>query len=81
MKNNKWYVLATLFCVMILGCKEDILAPLEKDTVAPPPISNPVSERMAGAVKVSYNLPSDADLMYVVAEYTNKYGKVISVKA
>ncbi|QDW23938.1 DUF4959 domain-containing protein [Pedobacter sp. KBS0701] len=81
MKKSKWFVLLALFCVTILGCKEDILAPLEKDSVAPQPISNPVSERMAGAVKVSYNLPSDADLMYVMAEYTNKYGKVISVKA
>jgi len=70
-----------LLCTAIIGCKEDVLGPLEKDTVAPQQISNPVTTSSAGSVKVTYNLPSDPDVMYVMAQYTNKYGKQISVKA
>lgn len=81
MKNNKCYLLLMLLCTAIIGCKEDVLGPLEKDTVAPQQISNPVTTSSAGSVKVTYNLPSDPDVMYVMAQYTNKYGKQISVKA
>jgi Domain of unknown function/Domain of unknown function (DUF5126)/Domain of unknown function (DUF4959) len=81
MKNNNWYLLLALLCIAVIGCKEDVLSPLEKDSVAPQQISNPVSTSSPGAVKVTYSLPSDPDLMYVMAEYKNKYGKLISVKA
>jgi len=81
MKNNKWYLLLAFLCSVVMACKEEVLSPLEKDSVAPQQISNPVSTSTPGAVTIKYNLPSDPDLMYVMAEYTNKYGKTISVKA
>jgi len=81
MKQSKWFLLLVVFFATTYGCKEDVLSSLEKDTIAPQSISNPVTVSLSGSVKITYNLPSDVDLMYVMAEYTNKYGKVISVKA
>ncbi|MEJ2881419.1 DUF5000 domain-containing lipoprotein [Pedobacter sp. GR22-6] len=81
MKKIKSITLVLWCLVFLLGCKEDILAPLEQDEVAPGMISSPSTVSTAGAVKITYNLPSDEDLMYVMAEYTTKYGKVVRTKA
>ncbi len=81
MKRNVFFVLFILIAIAFSNCKEDELKAIESDKSAPGTIANPVVESQAGAVKIAYSLPTDKDLLYVVAEYTNKYGKLIQSKA
>ena len=39
------------------------------------------TESLPGAVKFTYTLPSDPDLLYVLAKYTNKTGKVMEFRS
>jgi hypothetical protein len=76
----------TIFPVLLLlalmsSCNEDKLSPVENDGIAPAPISNPQAEALPGAVKITYTIPSDKDLLYIKAEFTNKGGQIIEVKA
>lgn len=81
MKRNVIFVLFILIAIAFSNCKEDELKAVESDKSAPGTIANLVVESQAGAVEISYSLPTDKDLLYVVAEYTNKYGKLIQIKA
>lgn len=81
MKIFKFFLTVCLLSTVFLGCKQDKLEPVENDNVKPGPVSNVKAESMPGTVKLSYQLPSDPDLLYIMAEYTDKYGKVIQGKA
>lgn len=75
-------IILPLLCLsLLLGCQKDELRPLESDKVAPAPVSNLSYQRLPGAVKLTYALPADKDLLYVQAVYTNKYGVEVSAKA
>lgn len=64
----------------INSCKQDKLGPVTKDNVAPGPVSNLKVENLHGAAKLTYQVPSDADLLYVKASYTTKKGEVRETK-
>jgi len=81
MKRIVFFALLILSVAAISNCKKDKLQAVENDKSAPGTISNPVVESKSGAVKITYSLPADNDLLYVLAEYTNKYGKLIQAKA
>ncbi|MCK7556451.1 DUF4959 domain-containing protein [Chitinophaga sedimenti] len=76
-KMTSWALLAAAF----FGCEREQLKPLESAGGSPAPVSNVTYESLPGAVKMTYSLPADKDLLYVQAVYTNKYGKEVSVKA
>lgn len=63
------------------GCKEDRLEPVEKDGKAPEPVRNVKVENLPGSARFTYTLPSDADLLYVKAEFEDGKGKIMSTKA
>lgn len=76
--NILFWLLSSL--IFVSSCSNDTLSPVEKDEIAPEPVANVQVERLPGAAKLTYTLPSDADLLYVKAEYTNKSGRSIQVK-
>lgn len=84
MKNFKVYfvVIQVLFAVLWVSCsKDDTLAPLENNSTPPQPVSNVNVENLPGKVKLTYTLPNDKDLLYVVAEYTLENGQKMEVKS
>lgn len=81
MKINQILIPAFLLLVAIAGCKQDVLLPVERDSVKPGVVSNVKVESRPGTVKLTYSLPNDPDLLYVVGEYRDKYGKLIQAKA
>ncbi len=81
MKIFKQILTVCMLGVVFNSCKQNELVPIENDDTKPGQVSNVSIESMPGMVKLSYNLPSDPDLLYVSAEYTDKYGKLIQNKA
>jgi hypothetical protein len=81
MRHFKLIISVWLLFLVINSCKEDQLSPVENDGTAPSPITNPMVENLSGAAKITYSLPSDKDLLYVKASYTNKKGTTYEVKA
>ncbi|HYH55502.1 MAG TPA: DUF4959 domain-containing protein, partial [Anseongella sp.] len=80
MSTNK-ILFGSLFFLLALGaCKKDQhkLDPLENDGIPPASISNVEVENLNGAVRITYTLPNDEDLLYVVAECETEKGMVQS---
>ncbi|GAA4315445.1 DUF4959 domain-containing protein [Mucilaginibacter gynuensis] len=66
--------------LIINSCKQGVLAPVENDGKAPGPITNAVITNLNGAATISFNVPSDPDLLYIRAVYTTKQGVVRETK-
>lgn len=80
----KAYKTALWACALLLtasGCKDNYVEPIEKDHTAPGALQEVMAESLPGAIKFTYALPSDPDLLYVLARYTNKKGKVLEFKS
>ncbi|OFX32253.1 MAG: hypothetical protein A2W90_09145 [Bacteroidetes bacterium GWF2_42_66] len=63
------------------ACKEDIHSPINQGGEVPSPIKNPVVESLPGAGKITYQLPSDENLLCVKATYEAPIGVTREVKA
>lgn len=71
-RNQLKFGIAFLWSVFLLSpaCKrEEIRTPLENDGVPPGVVSNVQVENLNGAAKISYAIPGDEDLIYVLAKY------------
>lgn len=66
---------------MAVGCKEDIIAPLEKNSNPPGQVSKVTVENQPGKAKVTYALPSNQDLLYIKAVYEIRPGVIREVKS
>jgi hypothetical protein len=80
MKNIVYICSIMLGLLAVNACKQEPLAPVEKDSVAPGQVTNVMVENLNGAAKISYKLPGDADLLYVKAQYTTKQGVMRETK-
>lgn len=70
------------FVLSFVGCSEDKgPQPLENNSNAPASVSNVTIVNLPGKAKLTYTLPSDDDLLYVVARYTLENGTPMEVKA
>jgi hypothetical protein len=67
--------------VLISCSKDDGASPLEHSTIAPGKVENVVVQNLPGKVKLTYSLPNDKDLLYVVAQYTLENGTKMEEKA
>lgn len=67
--------------LVLIGCADNILAPLEKNSVAPGLVTSVSVENLPGSAKITYTLPSDQDLLYVKAEYNLANGTKMQVKS
>ena len=81
MKNSILIMATLLVLLQLAGCNPDTLGPVEHDGIAPGPVVSAESVSLPGAAKITYELPDDEDLLYVMARYTNKQNKVVEVKA
>lgn len=68
--------------VLLLSCgKETVKGPLEKNDGTPGKLTNIRVENLPGASKISYTLPDDAAVLYVLAEFSTKQGEVRVAKS
>ncbi|WP_029906666.1 DUF5000 domain-containing lipoprotein [Prevotella sp. 10(H)] len=84
MKKHNLYIIilgALITFLSLQGCKDDENTPIDKDNKAPGQVFNTSIENLPGAALITYSLPSDDDLLYVIAEYTNNNGKVFDFRA
>ena len=79
---KKIFLVNILVILLAAACtKEDERLPIESGTGKPDKVFNVAYESMPGAVKLTYSLPANKDLLYVLASYTDKYGKEVNKKA
>lgn len=81
MKNSIYIILSFLFIIIFGGCEADLKGPLVKDGIDPQIIKNITVENLPGASKISYTLPNDEDLLYVIATYSTKEGEIKQTKS
>lgn len=75
-------VLMLSLLLAFVACSEDQgPQPLEKNSNPPAEVTNVAIENLPGKAKLTYTLPSDEDLLYVVARYTLENGTPMEVKA
>lgn len=67
------YLLAIL--ALLGACKDIEMEPIDRDGTAPNPITEVTVTPIAGGANISYQLPTDPDLLYVEASYTLSNGE------
>tara|TARA_R110002050_G_scaffold59259_2_gene132596 strand:+ start:44418 stop:45623 length:1206 start_codon:yes stop_codon:yes gene_type:complete len=78
--HSTWILMLTL-CVVISCSEEEGPQPLEVNASAPGQVENVKVENLPGKVKLSYTLPNNQDLLYIVARYTLENGTPMEVKS
>ena len=80
--NHLKYTLVKPFLILVLplslffSCgKEIVKEPLEKSDGIPGKLTNISVENLPGASKISYTLPDDPSVLYVLAEFSTKEGE------
>ena len=77
----KYLIVLLSLSTLIVACSEEGPSAIETDKVAPGKISIIKIDSLPGAIKVTYKLPTDQDLLYVVGKYVNKKGIVNEFRA
>jgi hypothetical protein len=80
MKRNLFICAIAIMLLAIGSCKQDHVGPVNSDGTPPGPVSNVTVVNLNGAARISYALPTDADLLYIKAIYTSKQGAVRETK-
>ncbi|MDG2437178.1 MAG: DUF4959 domain-containing protein, partial [Polaribacter sp.] len=70
---NKIIFFSIVVVITIIGCSDDD----NIDTTPPGVVSNVTVVPTNGGGVISYKLPSDADILYVKAVYTNSLGEEV----
>ncbi|GHT38263.1 hypothetical protein AGMMS49965_01090 [Bacteroidia bacterium] len=70
MKKVIYILFVFLTAALGYGCTEEFVGQPAVDKVAPGQVKNPVAESIPGGAKITYELPDDADLLYVKAVWT-----------
>jgi hypothetical protein len=63
-----------LMTILCFGCKDDNLKPIEQDGTPPEVVTNIAVENIPGGAIISYTLPKDEDLLYVIGKYETTAG-------
>jgi len=75
-------ILTTLFSSVLWSCEPEALKdPIDGDGDTPGQVSNIQVKNIAGGATISYDIPYDRNLLYVMAEYTIREGVTKQVKA
>jgi hypothetical protein len=72
MKNS---IILLILVLLLNACEELEKVPLTKDTVAPSAVIDPIVENVPGGAIISYTLPDETDLLYVIAQYKLSNGQ------
>ena len=81
MVASKTYIVRNIICIPILLLLISIVVSCEsedkKDTTPPGELTITSTEATYGGAIISYTLPSDGDILYVRADYTNGKGEAV----
>lgn len=81
MNNSKYIILAIATCLFFITCKEENLGPAVAGGPAPDQVSNVRIVNRPGGAKITYDLPSSKNLLYIMAAYQTKDGQSNNVKS
>ena len=70
MKTIRIFIFIGLILGMFYGCSEDVNRPIENNSEAPGKVTVTNVENLPGSAIISYIIPNDPDLLYVMATYT-----------
>jgi hypothetical protein len=70
MKKTVYILVASLLIAVAYSCSEEFVGQTPTDNIAPGKITGPKWESLPGGAKITYELPTDDDLLYVKAVYT-----------
>lgn len=73
MKFHKLILCGTLLTLWS-SCIKSTVEPIENDSSAPGPLTDVTWKAIPGGAEISYELPTDNDLLYARASYTTKTG-------
>lgn len=79
--KNIILLLSGVICLLSSCDKVELRDNLEQDGVAPGPVTDVTFEGLPGSAKISYSLPDDVDILYVVGEYEIRPGVGYNVKS
>ncbi len=71
----------SILSLLLFSCEDDIKKPLVTNDVIPPPPRNIQIDNQPGAVKISYTLPDEVDMLYVMAVFSTRGGVERVVKS
>lgn len=75
-------IIAIMCCSLLLGCEPEALKdPIDGDGDMPGQVSHVQIKNIAGGATISYDIPYNRNLLYVMAEYTIRDGVTKQVKA
>ncbi|WP_212006050.1 DUF5000 domain-containing lipoprotein [Chitinophaga sp. HK235] len=77
----KRYIPLLLAVLWLTACKEEMMKPAYNDATAPDQVTKITEEPIPGGSRLTYVLPSSTNLLYILAEVTNKQGVVRQFKA
>lgn len=69
--------LLTLFLVFAFACEEERVGQNPVDNIPPSAVSNVQIEALPGGAKITYDLPNETDISYVICEYMFKGEKKV----
>lgn len=78
MKYSYFLFLALFF---FIACEDVERKPIDNDGVAPQQVTDVVVKAIPGGAEITYQLPSDLDLLYIEASYVLPNGEHISVNS
>ncbi len=78
---KSFYILFLVMLLVLPACNEDDHSPINNGGDTPGQVSNPVAVSLPGATKISYQLPSDKNFLYVKAQTEIRKGVIREVKA
>lgn len=79
--KNIFLLLIVVLSVGLYSCKEDVVGQYPVEFTPPGTVTNVTFESLPGAVKLTYKLPLDKDLMAVKASYTLDNGTKMEAAA
>lgn len=65
---KRYLFLAGLFVLLLGACKEEKAVPITSDDGAPAPLTSAQAENFPGSIKITYQAPTDKNVLYVKAE-------------
>ena len=76
------YIVLLFIAVFLTNCSDEVWRgiPTDSDAPAPPAVTNVEVTAIPGGAKITYTLPKNEDLLYVMAEYTLR-DKIIEKKS
>jgi len=75
------FILISVLALGLYSCKEDFVGQYPVESIPPDSVSSVTYEALPGAVKLTYKLPTDKDLLYVKASYTLDNGAQMEAAA